>query len=322
MKAAVYYETGAPDVFRYEDLPDPPLQPRGAMIDVHAVSIEGGDVLNRAGGELPKKPHIVGYQCAGVISEVGAEVTDRKPGDRVVAIMPNGSHASKVSVLSNQTWLVPDKLDIKEAATVPVPFGTADDCLFEFGHLKSGETVLIQAGGGGVGLAAIQLAKRASATVLATASSDDKLRRLEEFGMDHGINYREKNFVEEARKITNGRGVDLVVDSVGGSTLQGSLEALAYRGRAITVGNAGREGKALDVSSLSAGNRSLTGIFLGAESMLQADRVRAMIQRHIDDLAAGKLRVVIDRTYPLSEAAAAHAYIESRQAFGRVVLVP
>src|SRR5581483_3443439 len=157
MKAAVYYETGAPEVFRYEEVPDPPLLPRGVMIDVQAVSIEGGDVLNRAGGEMPKKPHIVGYQCAGVITRVGAEVTDRKPGQRVVAFMPHGSHASKVSVPSNQTFVLPDNLDIKEAATVPVPFGTADDCLFEFGHLKAGETVLIQAGGGGVGLAAIQL---------------------------------------------------------------------------------------------------------------------------------------------------------------------
>ena len=322
MKAAVYYETGAPDVFRYEEVPDPPLHPKGVMIDVQAVSIEGGDVLNRAGGEMPAKPHIVGYQCAGVISEVGPEVTDRKVGQRVVAFMPHGSHASKVAVPANQTFVLPDAIDIKEAATVPVPFGTADDCLFEFGHLKSGETVLIQAGAGGVGLAAIQLAKRAGGTVLATASSDEKLRRLEEFGLDHGINYRERNFVDEARKITGGRGVDLVVDSVGGSTLQGSIDALAYRGRAITVGNAGRESKALDYSALSAGNRSLTGVFLGAESFAQPDRVRAMIQRHLDDIAAGKLRVVIDRTFPLSEAAAAHAYIESRQAFGRVVMTP
>src|SRR5438874_13354839 len=312
MKAAVYYETGKPDVLRYEDVPDPPLHPKGVLIDVKAVSVEGGDGLERAGGEMPAKPKIVGYQCAGVMREVGAEVTDRRAGQPVVAIMANGSHASMVSVPSTSTWVVPDGLDIAQAACVPVPFGTADDCLFEFGHLKAGETVLIQAGGGGVGLAAIQLAKRAGATVLATASSDDKLRRLEEFGLDHGINYRERNFVDEARKITNGRGVDLVVDSVGGSTLQGSLEALAYRGRAITVGNAGREGKALDVSPLGAGNRSLTGVFLGAESMLQPERVRSMIQRHFEAIAAGKRRVVIDRPFPPAEAAAAHASIEIR----------
>ncbi|MDP9237710.1 MAG: zinc-binding alcohol dehydrogenase family protein [Chloroflexota bacterium] len=323
MKAAVYYETGAPSVFKYEDVPDPKLQPNGVLIDVQAVSIEGGDVLNRAGGDMPAKPHIVGYQCAGVIKEVGADVKDRQPGQRVTAFMPHGSHAAMASVMAAQTFVLPDGIDIKEAATVPVPWGTADDCLFEFGHLKSGETVLIQAGGGGVGLAAIQLAKRAGATVLATASSDDKLERLKEFGLDHGINYKTTKFPDEARKLTGGRGVDLVVDSVGGATLQGSLESLAYRGRAITVGNAGRDsGTRPDTGVLMAGNRSLTGVFLGAESFAQPDRVRAMIQRHLDDIAAGKLRVVVDRVFPLSEAAAAHAYIESRAAFGRVVMVP
>src|SRR5438874_7640261 len=128
MKAAVYYETGKPDVLRYEDVPDPPLHPKGVLIDVKAVSIEGGDVLNRAGGEMPAKPHIVGYQCSGVIREVGADVKDRQVGQRVTAFMPHGSHASMASVMSNQTWVLPDGIDIKEAATVPVPWGTADDC--------------------------------------------------------------------------------------------------------------------------------------------------------------------------------------------------
>jgi NADPH2:quinone reductase len=325
MKAAVYYETGAPDVFRYEERPDPPLHSRGVVIDVQAISIEGGDTLNRAGGEMAAKPHIVGYQCAGVVREAGAEVTDRKPGDRVVALMAHGSHASVVSVPVQQTWLVPDGLDIAQAATVPVPWGTADDCLFEFGHLKAGETVLIQAGGGGVGIAAVQLAKRAGATVITTASSDEKLARLREFGVDCGINYRERDFVQAVREFTNGRGVDVAVDSVGGQVLQGSIDCLAYRGRAITVGHAGeRTGERLspDISTLSQGNRSLTGVFLGAEALVQPQRVHDMIDRHLRDIAAGRLRVVIDRTFPLSEAAAAHAYIESRQAFGRVVLTP
>ena len=322
MKAAVYYETGAPSVFKYEDVPDPPLHPKGVLIDVQAVSIEGGDVLNRAGGAMTAKPHIVGYQCAGIVRAVGEAVTDRQPGQRVVAIQPNGSHAGMVSVPSTSTWVLPDGMDLRAAACVPIPFGTADDCLFEFGHLRGGETVLIQAGAGGVGIAAIQLAKRAGATVLATASSDEKLDRLKEFGLDHGINYRQRNFVEAARELTGGRGVDVVVDSVGGDTLQGSIASLGYRGRAITVGNASRGSTVIDVGVLSQGNQSLTGVFLGAESLVNSERVRAMIQRHLEDVAAGRLRVVIDRTYPLAEAADAHAYIESRQAFGRVLLIP
>ncbi len=322
MKAAVYYETGPPDVFRYEDVADPACPPDGVLIDVQAVSIEGGDVLNRAGGAMASQPHIVGYQCAGLVREIGPQASDRSPGQRVVAAMPHGSHAALVAVAANATWLVPDGLDLQLAACVPIAFGTADDCLFEFGRLQSGETVLIQAGAGGVGLAAIQLAKRAGATVLATASSDEKLERLKAFGLDHGINYRATDFVARARELTGGRGVDLVVDSVG-TTLAGSVECTGYRGRIIQVGNAGRaEDRRLDVSPLSALNRSLTGVFLGMELAMRPDRARAMIDRHLADIARGDLRVVIDRTYPLSEAAAAHAYLESRQAFGRVVLLP
>lgn len=319
MKAAVYYETGPPSVFRYEDVPDPVCGPGDVLLDVEAVSIEGGDTLNRAGGEMAGSPHIVGYQCAGTIAEVGSDVTDRQPGQRVVCTMLWGSHAERRAVPSVVTWVVPDGLDITEAACIPVAFATADDCLFEFGHLQSGETVLVQAGAGGVGLATIQLAKRAGATVLATASSDDKLERLKEFGLDHGINYRTSDFPTVAREHTGGRGVDLVVDSVG-STLTGSVQALAYRGRVSLVGSAGRDPQPFDAGLLMMGNQTLTGVFLGAE--IATPRVQALVERLIADVAKGDLRVVVDRTFPLSDAADAHAYLESRQAFGRVVLIP
>ena len=323
MKAAVYYHTGPPDVLRYEDVPDPACAPDGVVIEVEAISIEGGDVGNRARGLMAKTPHVVGYQCAGTVREVGPQATDCRVGDRVVAMMLHGSHAERVAVPSAFTWPVPASLAIDAAACIPIPFGTADDCLFEFGRLRAGETVLIQAGAGGVGLAAIQLAKRAGATVIATAGSAAKLARLQgEFELDHGIDYRERSFVEAVREITGGRGCDLVVDSVGGAVLQGSLECLGYRGRAITVGDASREGKHIDVSGLSAGNRSLTGVFLGAESFFQRARVHPMIGRHVEDVAKGALRVAIDRRFPLAEAAAAHAYVESRAPFGRVVLIP
>jgi NADPH:quinone reductase len=322
MKAAVYYETGPPSVFRYEDVPDPQCHPDGVLIDIKAASIEGGDVLNRAGGPMASRPHIVGYQCAGVVREVGSNVTDRSVGQRVVAFTAHGSHASIVSVPAGATWLIPEELDLERAACVPIPFGTADDCLFEFGHLKAGETVLIQAGAGGVGLAAIQLAKRAGATVLATASSDEKLQRLKEFGLDHGINYLTDDFVEVCRRLTDSKGVDLAVDTVGGKVLEGTFKSLAYRGRAISVGRAGRSNEAPDLGFLSQGNRSLTGVLFGLEMATNPERVRGMIAQHLEDVATGSLRVVIDRTYPLSEAAAAHAYIESRKAFGRVLLIP
>ncbi len=320
MKAAVYYENGNPDVLKYEDVADPVCHPKGVIIRVEAVSIEGGDTLNRWRGPLMSKPHIVGYQAGGEIVEVGADVADLKVGQKVTTVFGAGSHAALRAVPARNAWPVPKGFDIKLASAIPVPFGTADDCLFEFGHLKAGETVLVQAGASGVGVAAIQLAKRAGAIVFATASSDERLERLKPLGMDHGINYRTGNVAKSIMKLTDRKGVDLVVDPVGGETLQSSIASLAYRGRISMVGAAGREAMTVDVSPLMAGNRSLTGVFLGAE--IATDRAHNMIQRLVDEAARGEFKVVIDKTFPLSEAAAAHAYIESRQAVGRVLLIP
>ena len=171
MKAAVYSETGGPDVFSYEDVPDPRLRPKSVLIRVGAVAIQGGDVLHRAGGELATRPHIVGYQAAGIIEAVGEAVTGLRPGQKAVATMPFGSHAELVSVPPQAVYVVPDSMDVKVAACIPVEFGTAHDCLFEFGGLRAGETVLVQAGASGVGLAAVQLARRAGAPGLGPASS-------------------------------------------------------------------------------------------------------------------------------------------------------
>jgi NADPH2:quinone reductase len=320
MKAAVYYRTGPPDVFTYEDVDDPTCGPGSVLIDIAAISIEGGDVGNRKGGALATEPHIVGYQCAGTIREVGEHVTDRAPGQRVVACNFFGSHAEMIAVPWQTTWVLPDEMTTEEGAAIPIAFGTAHACLFTFGGLQSGESVLIQGGAGGVGIAAVQMAKRAGATTLATASSDEKLERLQrEFGLDHGINYTQMDLVDEARRLTSGRGVDLAVDSVG-STLLGSIESLAYRGRCITVGDMGQGRRPLDPGVLMERNLTLTGVFLGAELMLGDGH--AIVQQIIDDVAKGDLRVVIDKTFPLKDAAKAHAYIESRKAFGRVLLVP
>jgi NADPH2:quinone reductase len=320
MKAAVYYENGPPSVLKYEDVPDPQCTPTGIVIRVEAVSIEGGDTLNRLGGALTSKPHIVGYQAAGEVVQVGAEVKDFRIGDKAVTTGFNGSHAELRAVAARTAWKIPKGCDVKLAAVVPVPFGTAHDCLFEFGRLKSGETVLIQAGASGVGVAAIQLAKRAGARVLATASSDERLERLKPLGLDSGINYKTHDVVQSVMKLTDNKGVNLVVDSVGGSTLQGSILSLGYRGRVSMVGAAGREPMRVDVGSLMGGNRSLSGVFLGAE--IATDRVHNMIQTLVDEVATGKLKVLIDKTFPLSDASGAHAYIESRRAVGRVLLIP
>jgi len=320
MKAAVYVENGPPSVLTYQDVPDPVLFDDGLLVENHVISIEGGDTLNRLRGEMTASPHIVGYQSAGIVLEVGKNVRGFAPGDRIVCINFNGSHAEKRLTLPQTAWKIPAGMDMKQAATVPIPFGTADDCLFEFGRLQAGETALIQAGASAVGIAAIQLAKRAGATVIATASSDAKLARLAPFGLDHGINYATQDLVEEAMRLTGGKGVDVVVDPVGGPTLQQSIYALGYRGRVSTVGDAGREFIKFDLSTLREGNRSITGVFQGAE--IFTERMYTLVANHLAAVAKGDLQVVIDSEYPLREAAQAHAHIEARKAFGRVLLIP
>jgi NADPH2:quinone reductase len=207
-------------------------------------------------------------------------------------------------------------------ACIPIPFGTADDSLFEFGRLQAGETVLIHAGASGTGLAGIQLAKRAGATVLATASSNEKLERLKDYGLDHGINYTEVDFEPVAKELTDGRGPDLIVDSVGGKNLEQSLSCAAYRGRIISMGGVGRDSHQPNFAKMAGQNKTYVSYFQGAELAYNGERARANVQRLIDDVAKGELQVVIDRHFKLSDAADAHAYIESRQAFGRVVLIP
>jgi NADPH2:quinone reductase len=322
MKAAVYDETGGPEVLRYAEVPDPVVRPGGVVIEVGAVGVQGGDLLHRQSGEIPSAPHIVGYQAAGVVREVGEGVERLAVGQPVVATMFAGSHAELVSVPAASVWPLPDGLSVRDAAGVPIEFATAHDCLFEFGRLQPGETVLIQAGAGGVGLAAVQLAKAAGATVMATASSDQRLQRLREYGLDHPINYRTGDVVGEVMAITERRGVDLVVDPVGGRVLETSIAALAYRGRISWVGRAGRDDDVPDVWPIALKNGTLTGVFLGAEMMIQPGRTHTLVADLLDRVASGELHVVIDRTYPLAEAADAHRYIESRRAFGRVLLIP
>jgi NADPH2:quinone reductase len=322
MKAAVIYENGDPAVLRYEDARDPECRDGWVLIDVEAISIEGGDLLARAGSTPRSVPHIVGYLAAGTVIEVGDGVEDRAVGDRVVTLNPTGSHASKRAVPATSTWPIPDGLDAAPAACVPVAFGTAQECLFTAGNLKAGQTALIHAGAGGVGMAAIQLAKHAGATVISTASSQNKLERLTELGLDHGINYAREDFVSRVRELTDGRGVDVILDSVGGENLVKSIRALAYRGILVSVGVAGRAGSDVAAMDLWQNNNALRGVYLGGALLAEYPRVHQMIADLIVHVGTGELRVEIDRSFPLAEAAAAHGYVESRKAFGRVVITP
>jgi len=322
MKAVTIREHGGPEVLRYEDVPDPRPGAGEVLLRVEAIGVQGGDVLARQGAPLPAVPHIVGYQAAGTVAAVGADVTTVRTGQKVFAFMQSGSHAELAVAAERDVYPVPGDMDSRVAAGIFVEFGTADDALFEFGRLRAGETVLVQAAASGVGLAAVQLAKAAGATVIGTAGSDDKLARLSGYGLDHGINYRTGDVVARVRELTGGQGADLVVDPVGGRTLEGSIDAVAYRGRIVYLGQVGRDPYQPRLFPLLLKSASLHGLYYGAEVQRDPERTRPQVERLIARIAAGELTVVVDREFPLAAAADAHRYIESRAAFGRVLLIP
>ena len=319
MKAAIYDTAGTPDVLRYAEVMDPVCGADEVLIRVEAISIEGGDLINRALAPPPHAGFIVGFAAAGEIIAVGQDVHDRKIGQRVTSFDGAGSHAELRAVSARQTWLVPDAVAIADAAVLPIAFGTAHHSLFARGHLAKGQTVLIQAGAGGVGLAAIQLAHRAGASVIATLSGSDRAPRLRALGADHVIDYRAGDVVAAVMEMTGDRGVDLVIDPVG-STLQQSLAVLRAEGRLVFVGNAGGPQLTVDLWPALQANQSLLGVFMG--SQFTTPQVYPTVSQMLEQVAKGELSVVINRSFALAEAAAAHAYAQSSALLGRVVMVP
>lgn len=220
MKAAVYYENGSREVLRYEDVPDPQCPCNDLLVRVEAISVEGGDTVNRWGGPLAARPHIVGYQAAGEVIQIGRDVTGFQFGQNVTTTGPNGSHAALRAVPASTAWLLPAGMECKVAATLPIPFGTADNCLFAYGNVRAGDTVLIQSGASGVGVAAIQLAKRARVRAIATASSDARLAAIAGPGVDSAVNSAREDVAAAVLKWTDGKGVALALDGNGGKSLE------------------------------------------------------------------------------------------------------
>lgn len=320
MKAAIYDHPGPPDVLHYADVPDPVCPSDGVLIRVEAAAVEGGDLINRASAPPPHPAFVIGYAAAGEIIALGENVTNRRVGEKVTSFDLAGSHAELRAVAASRTWPVPEGLAMAAAAALPIAFGTAHHCLFARGGLKRGETVLIQAGAGGVGLAAIQLAHLAGATVLATVSGGERAERLVGLGLDHAIDHRLADVVDTVMRLTEGRGVDLVLDPVG-TTLQGSLAALRPEGRLVFVGNAGGGSQlGIDLWPALQANQSLFGVFMGTQ--LEKPDVHRAVSRMLDLAATGDLEVIVDRTFPLAAAAEAHAYAESNSILGRVVIIP
>lgn len=321
MKAIRIHQFGpTEEVLQYEEAPTPVAGSNELLIKVEAASLNRADLGLRSGRYRVRPedlPLIPGREFAGTVASIGPGAQGFSVGQRVVAQTGLGGYAEYAVAKTSQARPVPEGMDSITAAAVPTVFLTAWFALLEDGKLKKGERALIQAGGSGVGMAAIQIAKLLGASVITTAGSDDKCRRLGALGADEAINYTAKDFREEVRRITDGRGVDVVLEMIGGAVYARSLEVLAPGGRLVSIG--GAVGPIPDPPPpLTEGRRasrfSITN-YLNAhpDDFKQLDVFLRLIQEK-------KLKVVIDRTFPLKEARAAQRYLEGREHFGKVVL--
>ncbi|HET6710908.1 quinone oxidoreductase family protein [Amycolatopsis sp.] len=302
----------------YEEVADPVPGADEVLIRVEAISVEGGDLLNRRIVPLPHSPHIVGYSTAGTVIAVGEHVTDLRVGQRVSAFGETGSHAELRVVRPDHCWVLPDGLDAA-AACVPVAFGTAYEALFERAAVTTSSTVLVQGVAGGVGFAAVQLAAKAGARVIGTGSNRQQLDALRRLGLHDGIDYTTEDVRRRVLDLTDGVGADLVVDPVGGPMTQELILAMREGGTINFVG--GSAGQPLiDPVTLAMGDRTMKGFMLS--KIFHTPRVRASLTDIFRRVAEGDLEVLVDRTFPLADAADAHRYAEQRGRLGRVVMTP
>jgi NADPH:quinone reductase-like Zn-dependent oxidoreductase len=336
MRQAVIMRHGAPDVFSMREGPDPSADAGELRIRVRAAGVNFADILSRLGlyPDAPRPPLVVGYEVAGRVDAVGSGVTGFAEGDRVIGLTRFGGYADVVSVPATQCFRAPDELSDAEAASVPVTYLTAAIALYRMAALSPGETVLVHNAGGGVGIAATQLARLRRAKVIGTASPL-KHAALRSFGVEHVIDYTHTNVSDEVRKITRGRGVDVILDPIGGRSFVTSYRLLAPLGRLIMFGlsaaapretrswwhalNAWRRTPTFDPLSLINRNRGVFGLHAG-HLWSEGTRLAPLMEMLLPELCAGRLQPIVAKTFPLDRAADAHRFIQSRANIGKVVL--
>jgi putative PIG3 family NAD(P)H quinone oxidoreductase len=323
MKAIVVDQPGGPEVMRLAEVPDPVAGDGEVLLRVHATAVNRADILQRQGfyPPPPGASPILGMEAAGEVAATGPGVGDWSPGMRAAALLAGGGYAELVAVPAAQLLAVPPGLDLEQAAAVPEAFLTADDNLFTRGRLGAGETVLIHGGASGVGTAAIQLARRAGARVLVTAGSAEKLRRCAELGAEAGINHREEDFAERARQLTDGRGVDVILDIIGAAYLERNLGCLAPDGRLVVIGLQGGVRAEIDLNAMLRGRLTLLATTLRGRPLEQKAEIVARARLEVlPGFIDGSLQPVVHAVVPLTEAARAHRILESGENVGKVVL--
>jgi putative PIG3 family NAD(P)H quinone oxidoreductase len=322
VRAVVLRDKGGPEVLRLEEVADPAAGPEEVLVDVVATACNRADLLQRRGlyPGPPAEVEIPGLEFAGRVAAVGDRVRAWSVGDQVMGIVGGGAYAERLAVHERQVLAVPAPVPVADAAAIPEVFFTAFDALVVQGGLTSGRWALVHAGGSGVGTAAIQIAKAIGARILVTASAG-KLPACRRLGADEAVDYRAEDFAAVARRVTGGRGVDVVLDVVGGEYTSRNLDALASRGRIIQVGVMGEGTAAVPLGQLLAKRAALVGTVLRArpleEKIALTQRVGAELLPLFDD---GSLRPVIDSRYPLEAVAEAHRRMESNANIGKIVL--
>ena len=324
MRAAVVTRPGGPEVLLVREVPDPEPGPDEVLVAVKASALNRADLIQRA-GNYPASPDapadIPGLEMAGVVALVGPRVRGIAPGDRVMALLGGGGYAERVVVNQAMLMAIPDGMSFQEAASIPEVFITVYDALFDRCELRMGERVMIHAAGSGIGIAAIQLAKESGAFSFGTAGSAEKLAKAKDLGLGVGINYREKDFAEVVKNETGGAGVDVILDVIGAPYWDGNMASLATKGRMIFVGTMGGGKGEVNLGALMGKRLGIYGTVLRARSLAEKIEATEQVKRHVLPLlAAGRVKAVIDRVFPLDQAAEAHAYMESNANFGKIVL--
>ena len=321
MKAVRIHEFGDLDVLKWEDMDRPTPRPRQVLIQVDSAGVNYADLMRRQGGYPgPDLPSTLGLEAAGTVVEIGNDVSGLTIGQKVMGMGPQGN-AEYVAVNSNFVFPYPDQLDPIEAGGMPIVFLTAYHILKTRGGLREGNTVLIQAGASGVGTVATQLAKAWGAKVITTASSEDKLELSKSLGSDITINYSDKDFESEINNITEGKGVDLVLECVGGEVLEKSIRCLSPYGVLVSYGNASGVPANLPSTDITSDNRTVIGFSMGRSPVGSLDHQLAMAEL-FPMITNGRVKLIVDRVLPMSNVADAHKHLANRGTRGKVILTP
>ena len=322
MKAIRIYETGGPEVMRLEEVETPTPAQGEVLIKVAAAGVNYADLAQRQGAYLTRThtPMTMGFEVAGTIAALGPGVSAPPVGTRVIAFVTGGY--AEYAVASSATIIpIPESLDFTHAAAFAVQGLTAYQTLRESGRLQAGESVLVQAAAGGVGTLAVQLARLMGAgKVIGTASNEHKLDLVRRLGADAAINYTQDDWVEQVKQASGGRGVDIVLEVVGGAVAEQCLQCLAPFGRMVIIGAASGQRAQFSAVQLMYKNLSVTGYWLTAW-MSRPDRIAAAAMELMQYLTTGTLQIIVGQTYPLAEAAEAHRAISERRTTGKVVLL-